>query len=524
MLPFRDVSTRRTLLAAAGGMTAITSLSRLTGYARDKAVAALLGAGPVADAFYAGLAIPNMFRALLAEGALHAAFIPTLSDLERRENEEARRTFVRAMTGALAAVLPLLVAAGILAGPWLVRLFAPGLLLEGGDFDLAVRFTRQMFPYLAFISLAALAQGVLNASGRFYLPAATPILLNLCAVAGTAAAVLAGGSWWWMSAAVVFGGVLQLAVQLPACARAGLPLWPVGGWWRHPEVRRVLGLMLPGIPALGVYQLTLLLSYRFASSVGPGAITARFNAVRLSELVYGGVIVQLTTAVLPMLAAERGRDPDEARRTLGFAARLISAVAVPAAVLLAVLASPVCGVLFGGGRYDLDAVRMTAGALAMYACGLPFLGMTKLLASASYAWQDTRTPVWAALGNLAVFFAAGTALTPRHGVGGIAAAASLGQLANGLLLLWLNGRNGRLPKAVEVVPAVLKHVVAGAVAGLAVWAVAGRFGGLERTSVAGLTTVGLLYAGGVLVYLSCTALLRSPEWREIRAVIAARRA
>jgi putative peptidoglycan lipid II flippase len=523
VVPFRDVSTRRKLLAAAGGMTAITSLSRLTGYARDKAVAALLGAGPVADAFYAGLAIPNMFRALLAEGALHAAFIPTLAELERREDEDARLAFVRAMTGALVAALPVLVAAGMLAAPWLVRLFAPGLLLEGGDFDLAVRFTRQMFPYLAFISLAALAQGVLNASGRFYVPAGTPILLNLCAVAGTAAAVLAGGSWWWMSAAVVLGGALQLAVQLPACARVGLPLWPGGNWWRHPEVRRVLALMLPGIPALGVYQLTLLLSYRFASSVGPGAITARFNAIRLSELIYGGVIVQLTTAVLPMLSAERGRDPDEARRTLGFAARLISAVAVPAAVLLAVLATPVCGVLFGGGRYDLAAVRMTAGALAMYACGLPFLGMTKLLASASYAWQDTRSPVWAALGNLAVFFAAGTVLTPPFGVAGIAAAASLGQLANAVVLLWLNGRSGRLPRSAEVVPAMLRHLLAAAAAGVAVWAVAGRCGGLERTSVTGLATVGLLYGGGLLVYLGCTAALRSPEWRELRALLAARR-
>ena len=241
-------------------MAVITVASRVSGYLRDKVVAVVLGTSPIADAFYAGLAVPNTFRALLAEGAMHAAFIPSLSELKATGEVEAQRRFVRAMTGTLLLALPFVVVAGVLAAPFLVRLFAPG--FAGSEhFATAVRFTRLMFPYLGFISLAALAQGVLNSSGRFLLPAATPLALNLLAVVGTLAAVMLGGAWEWMAFGVLAGGLAQVALQLPACRRAGLPLRPGGGWLRHPEVRRVLVLMLPGIPALGVYELTLLVSY-----------------------------------------------------------------------------------------------------------------------------------------------------------------------------------------------------------------------------------------------------------------------
>lgn len=505
-------------------MAVLTIASRLAGYLRDKTVATLLGAGSVADAFYAGFALPNMFRAFLAEGALHAAFIPTLAELKERGDVEHQRRFVRAMTSTLLLALPVVVGIGVIAARPLVTLFTPGLARSPEGFALAVRFTRLMFPYLGLISLAALAQGVLNASDRFLLPAATPIALNLFIVSGAVTAVeLTGGSWDWLAASVVAGGFAQLALQWIASRRVGLPLLPGGGGPRHPEVRRVLALMLPGVPALGVYQVTLLVSYRFASSVSAGAVTARFNAARLSELVYGVLIVQLTTAVLPMLSAERARDPESARHVLGFALRVLSLVAVPAGVFLAVFAPRVVGTAFGGGKYDVADVAMTASALAMYAWGLPFLGLTKLLASTSYAWKDTRQPVIAAAVNLVVFYALGLWWTPRFGIGGVAAAASAGQLANASVLLVINGLAHRLPHVRDVLPGVSRHVLASAAVGVGLWRLDAVLPPMVRTSVRSLGLLAMVMGVAALAYLGLLVAMRAPEWHELRQLLARRR-
>ena len=511
------MSTRRRLVTATTGMALVTVVSRLSGYLRDKVIAVLLGAGGIADAFYTGLLVPNAFRAFLAEGSLHASFIPTLAELKVRDDETAQRRFVRAMTGALLMILPVLVGIGVLAAPALVNLFARGLSRDPATFALAVRLTRLTFPYLGLISLAALAQGVLNVSDRFLLPAATPIALNLCTVAGTVTAVeVLHGSWDWLAIGVVAGGVAQLALQLPACRAVGLALLPGGGGLRHPEVRRVLALMVPGIPALGIYQITLLLSHRFAVGVGEGAATCRFNASRLNELVYGILLVQLTTAVLPMLAAERSRDTSEARRTLGFAIRLLSVIALPSAVFVTMMAREVTGAAFGGGRYTPEAVGTTAGALALYALGLPFLGLTKLLAGASYAWKDTRTPVIAAAVNLVVFFACGVTFTPHWGVAGIAAASSVGQAANAALLLTLNGIAGRLPAARDVLPGVGKHLLAALALGAVLVFVRGHLAPALTTSARALLQLGTVAAGAGVLYLLLLVVLRAPEWHELR--------
>ena len=514
------MSTRRRLVKATGGMAAVTVVSRFTGYLRDKTVSALLGAGLVSDAFLTAFRVPNMFRAFLAEGALHAAFIPTLAELKEHEDPERQREFVRAMTATLLMILPVVVAVGIFAAPVLVRLFAEAFTRDPAKFALAVRLTRLMFPYLGLISLAALAQGVLNASDRFALPAATPVALNLFMVAGTVTAVeVFHGGWTWLAVGVLAGGTAQFAVQWPACRRVGLPLIPGGGGVRHPEVRRVLLLMLPGIPALGVYQLTLLLSNRFAASVGSGGVTFVFFASRLNELVYGVLIVQLTTAVLPMLSADRARDPDYARSTLGFAIRILSTVAVPAAVFAASMATVIVGTAYGGHRFTPADVHATASALTMYAMGLPFLGMTKLLASASYAWKDTRLPVVAASINLGIFYILGVFLTPQYGVAGIAAAAAAGSAANSTALTVGNGIAGRLPRWSEVAPAVGRHLAAAAVMGFGLHVALSVVRFPLVTSVRSIGMLVLLAGAAGGTYLLLLILLGAQEWRELKQVL-----
>jgi len=517
------VSSRRRLVAAVSGMAAVTVASRLSGYLRDKAVATLIGAGTVSDAFVTGFRIPNMFRAFLAEGALHAAFIPTLASLRAGGDEARPRLFVRHMTAALLVALPVVVLVGIVVAPALVHLLAPAFAANPEKFALTVRLTRLMFPYLAFISLAALAQGVLNASHRFLLAAATPIALNLCIVLGTVAAVwIFGGRGEWLAIGVLAGGLAQFLMQWPACGRAGLPLCPQAGFHRSAEVRRVLALMAPGVPALGIYQVTLLLSTRFAASVGEGAVTCMYNASRLNELVYGVVIVQLTTAVLPMLAEERAVDEQKARDTLAFALRLLSVVALPAAAFAAVAAVPVTGALFGGGRYSEAAVATTAVALSVYALGLPFLGLTKLLASASYAWQDTRSPVIAAASSLVAFLALGVLWTERFGVAGVAGATSLAQGVNAAVLLWLNGRAGRLPRALPVLAPVVRHVVAAVALGGTAWVLGRWLHAPLVTGVRSLVALAATATAAIAVYVAVLVALRAPEWRELRQLVSRR--
>ncbi len=517
------VSRRRRLLSATGGMAAITLASRLSGWARDKVIVSLLGAGLVSDAFYVGFRIPNMFRQLLAEGALQAAFVPTLAGLKESGDAARTRRFVRAMTSLLMLALPLIVLLGVVAAPLLVRLFAQAFSQTPEKYALTVRLTRLMFPYLGLISLAALAQGVLNTSDRFALPAATPIALNLCIIAGTVTTVEAfGGRAEWMAAGALAGGLGQFAMQWAACRRAGLPLLPGAGALTDPDVRRVLKLMLPTVTSLGIYPLTILLSTRFATSVGSGAMTSIYIASRVNELIYGVVIVQLTTALLPMLSAERLRDESAARATLGFALRVLSAVALPATAFSVAMALPLAGVLYGGGEYGAEAVHATAAALVMYSIGMPFLGLTKLLASTSFAWQDTRSPVLASVINLVAFFVLGVLLTRPYGVAGVAAATAGGQVANALTLLWLDGRHRRLPRVREVAPALARHLLAAAGIGVTLH-LAQNVAPLHLAT--SLRSVALLlgYAAvGAAAYALLLIALRAPEWAELRAFLARR--
>jgi putative peptidoglycan lipid II flippase len=519
------MSTRRRLVTATGGMAVVTMVSRLSGLAREKVVSALLGAGTVTDAFVTGLRVPNMFRAFLAEGSLHASFIPVLAEIRERGESGRERAFVRAMTSLLLLALPVVIGLGVLGAPLLVDLFAAPFRAEPAKFALAVKLTRLMFPYLGLISLAALAQGVLNAHDRFLLAAATPIALNLCVVAGTVTAVsFAGVRPEWLAVGVLTGGLAQLAMQWPACRRIGLPLFPGTGALSNPDVRRVLQLMLPGLPALGVYQLSLLLSNRFASSVGSGAVTCVYQASRVNELVYGVAIVQLTTVVLPMLSAELARDATAARGTVAFATRVLTAVALPSAAFTAAAAVPIVGALLGGGRYTDEMVRTTAAALLLYAAGLPFLGLVRLQAGVSFAWKDTRTPLFAAIANLAVFFAAGSTLTAPFGAAGVAAAASLGQAVNAGLLLALNTRAGRLPPAASVLPSVARHAAAAALVLVAVRAAVWALPAPLVTGARSLAVLGLYAVVGGAVYLAALTALRATELSEAWSFVRRRKA
>src|SRR5216683_7010981 len=349
-----------------------TLVSRVFGFIRDILTAAILGAGPVADAFFVAQRLPNLFRSLFAEGAFSAAFVPLASGALAEGGKPAVREFAEEAFAVLFATLLVFVLLGEIFMPWAMVVIAPGFGADPGKFDLVVSLTRITFPYLLLISLTALQGGLLNAVDRFAAPAATPILLNLFLIAALMMMVRFG--WhdgyalaWALSAA----GVAQFLWLMLSCARAG-----VGLRLRlprlTPRVKETLRIMGPGVFGAGVTQLNLVISTALASLLAGGSVSYLYYADRLNQLPLGVVGIAVGTAILPPLSRQvRAGDEAAAVTTQNRGIELALLLTLPAAVALAVAGEPILRILFQRGAFDATATAATASALAAYAVGLP---------------------------------------------------------------------------------------------------------------------------------------------------------
>lgn len=497
-----------------GGFTA---LSRVAGFVRDVLIAAALGAGSVADAFFVSLKLANFLRRLFAEGAFSAAFVPLFVRLRASAGDRAALRFASEALSVLALTLALVVVMGELLMPWLVRILATGFVPGGLQFTLAVELGRMTFPYLLLISLAALVSGILQAGQRFAAAAFAPVLLNVVLIAtllvtraeGAAAArALAWG--------VVGAGVLQLGWVVIVARRAGLA--PRFGAPRlSPPVRRLLALIGPGIVGVGVVQINLLVSSWFATHLPAGTVAYLFYADRLVQLPLGVVGVALGTALLPALslAVREGR---VAHGVLNRAVELALLLALPAAVGLGLLAQPIIHVLFERGAFDPDATLATAQVLAGLALGLPAYVLTKVLAPAFYAQENTRTPVRVAIVALGVNVTAALVLTGPLGHVGIALALSLSSWVNALglgVLLW---RRQLLRPDADLARRGLGILAATAV--MAAVLLAGR----ASLGSDGAVTLALLISAGGLIFLLAAWLVGAIDLGPLRRLRPAARA
>jgi putative peptidoglycan lipid II flippase len=413
-----------------------TFLSRILGFVRDILIAAFLGAGPVAEAFLIAFSLPNMFRRFFAEGAFNMAFVPMFS--KRVESGEDPKGFAQDAFAGLAGVLILFTLAGLALMPWLVLLMASG--FRGDErFDLAVLYGRIAFPYILFISLAALLSGVLNATGRFAAAAAAPLLLNALFIA----ALALGHRFGWpvgdtLAWTVPVAGVAQLALVWVAAARAGFrltPRWPK----LTPDLKRLAIIAAPAALAGGVVQVNLLVGRQVASFFD-GAVAWLSYADRLYQLPLGVVGIAIGVVLLPTLSRRlRAEDTDGGRHALSRAAEISLALTVPAAVALAVIPIPLVSVLFQRGAFGPDDVAATALAVSVYGAGLPAFVLQKVYQPLYFAREDTRTPLAYALVALAVN--AGVAIGLAPAVGFIAAA--LGATLAGWAMAWLLWRGAR---------------------------------------------------------------------------------
>lgn len=369
-------------------------ISRIFGFIRDVATASMFGAGPAFDAFIAAFKIPNFMRRLFAEGSFSQAFVPVLSEYQKTKSEEETKSFINAMSGTLGMALVFVTLLGILAAPYIIRVFTPGFDVGGDRFDLAVTMLRITFPYLLFISLTAFSGAILNTYSRFWVAAFTPVVLNLSMISAalffaphykTPIIVLAWG--------VFAAGVLQLLFQWPFLRNLKMMPRPRVDF-KDPGVRKVLKLMVPALFGVSVGQINLLVDTLFASLLVVGSLSWLYYADRLMELPLGVFGVAISTVILPHLSRHHaGKSQRSFSQTIDWAIRAVLLVGVPAAIALMILAGPMISTLFQHVHFSEHAVVMSSQALIAFALGITPFMLVKIFASGFYARQDMKTPV-----------------------------------------------------------------------------------------------------------------------------------
>jgi putative peptidoglycan lipid II flippase len=508
------------LLRSAGTVSAAVAGSRITGMAREMILARLFGAGEVYDAFLLGMRLPNLARNLFAEGALSAAFVPTFSQyLETRGQREAKLLSDRTAT-ALILVVGAVCALGMFFAPELVRLLAPGFEHTPGKFELSVQLTRIMFPFLLLIALAAQAMGLLNAAGRFGIPATASIFFNV-------GSVIAGvGLMWTISASpiacmalgVLAGGVFQLGWQLPSVWRAGFSYRPRVDF-NDPGLRRIAALMGPAFIGNAALQINAMVSTYFASqltdaagNVLNGPVSWMSYAFRFLQLPLGVFGVALASVTLPRIARSAAVSRvAEFRGTLAQAVGTALALTIPSSIGLAIVGESMIALIYQGGAFQAADTRETAASLACYSVGLAGYTLIKILAPAFYALDDARTPMLVSVATMVLNVAISWLLVTRAGMGhpGLALSISLAALVGAAALFeLLRRRIGGLDGS-RIVSSAIRILAASAMMAVACLAA-------QRLHLPHALNVAVSLPLGVVVFYAAARALRIREVEAIR--------
>ncbi|MDX2482376.1 MAG: murein biosynthesis integral membrane protein MurJ [Pseudodonghicola sp.] len=473
-----------------------TMASRVLGFVRDAMILALLGTGPLYEAYVVAFRLPNLFRRFFAEGAFNMAFVPMFS--KKFENDQSPQSFAEDALSGLASVLIALTLLAQLAMPWMIFAMASGFSGQA-RFDLSVEFGRIAFPYVLFISLAALFSGILNATGRFAAAAAAPVLLNVVLVSAMALAYWLGGdvarTLIW---AIPVAGVAQLALVWRASAKAGFALRPRRPRWT-PELARLVRIAVPAALAGGVVQVNLLVGQQVASYFDR-AVGWLYAADRLYQLPLGVVGIAIGVVLLPDLSRRlAAKDESGGRHAFSRAGEVSLALTIPSAVALMVIPLPLVSVLFQRGETTATDSAAIAQAVAIYGLGLPAFVLQKILQPLFFAREDTTTPFRYALVAMALNAAAAIGLTPVLGW----LAPAIATTTAAWVMVLLLARGGRQFGDVARFDArfrsrIWRICLAAAVMGAVLWAAARvleqalNTGGLRYLALFGLVALGIV--------------------------------
>ncbi len=488
------------LIRFAATVGGYTMLSRVLGFVRDILIAAVLGAGPVADAFFVAFRFPNLFRRLVAEGAFSAAFVPLFSRRLEEDGRGAARAFAEETLSVLLTTLLIFTVLVEIAMPWLMHVIAFGFVDSPDKFNLAVAFARLAFPYLLFMALVALLGGVLNALYRFAAAAAAPVLLNVVLVTVLLFFADAGETpGHALSWGVSLAGAGQFLWLLYACHRAGMRLH-LPRPRLTPGVRRLLALMVPLGLTAGVMQINLLIGTVIAT-LRDGAVSYLYYADRIYQLPLGVVGIAIGTALLPTLARTlRAGDEGAAMAAQSRALEVAALLTLPAAAALMVIPGPIVSVLFERGAFAATDVNATAAALAAFALGVPAFVLVKVLSPGFFAREDTVTPLKISIAAVATNVALSLALVWQFAHVGIALATTVASWLHAGLMWAILARRGHLVLGAQLESRLPRMVLASLVMALVLWGIAAALaaplaGGTAAriAALAGLVVVGAVF-------------------------------
>lgn len=498
---------------AAGLMSIATFISRISGYIKDMILATFFGATGIADTFFVAFRIPNLLRELFAEGSMSSAFIPVLTEHQARQGHEGAKRLVRIVFTFILVFVGAVCLIGIIFAPYIVTAIAPGFLNMPEKFSMTVLLTRIMFPFLLFISLAALVMGALNTRRVFFVPAFAPVMLNITIIAMvlmlaqrleepiTAVAV-----------GVAIGGLVQFAFQLPSFFRNDYSLKPEYDF-RHPGLKKMSLLIIPATMGMAVTQVNVFISTILASYLPEGSVTYLYYSMRLIHFPVGIFGVAMAMAVLPTLSEQAAKgETDKLRDTFSFSLRLLFFITIPAMAGLIALREPIVNILFQRGKFDYNATVGTAQALLFYSIGIwSFVGV-RVVTSTFYSMQDTKTPVKIAVISLTANLLMSLAFMGPLKHGGLALANAVASGINFMLLFYFLRKKLRRLDARRIIKSFIKISTASTFMGLLGWFL--LHGEMWRQAGRSLEKAGYLsgtIALCIVFYLFMSHLLKSDE-------------
>jgi putative peptidoglycan lipid II flippase len=517
------------LARSAGLIGAATMTSRVLAVARETVIAFLFGAGNDMDAYNVAFRVPNLLRDLFAEGAISAAFVPTFTRLLTTSGRAAAWRLGNLVINALAVVTLACVVAGWFLAPGITRWFAPEFALVPGKLEVTTLLTRIMLPFLTMVAVGVAAMGMLNAVGRFFIPALSPAMFNVVTLIAAFTLVPLMPWFGWpriagIAIGTVLGGAAQILLQWPVLRREGWRYAPVLDS-SDPQLREVMRLMAPGTIGLAAVQINVLVNTILATSQGTGAVSWLNYAFRLMYLPIGLFGVSIGTAALPEIARHAAAaDVPAIRRTVSDALRLMLMLNVPATVGLIVLARPIVSLILERGNFSAADTTATAAALMWYAPGLLGYAIVKIASPTFYALRDSRTPVIVSAVSVALNVVLNLALVRVAGFQGLALGTAIAATMNAAILLWmLRGRIGGLDGGRNA-RAFLKITIASLAMGAAAWAVHHALETALPGSGTLVRAVRVFSAIGVAlaVLVAVARLLRVEEFKEALARVTAR--
>lgn len=502
---------------SAGVISVATFISRILGYVKDMILARYFGATGISDTFFVAFRIPNLLRELFAEGSMSSALVPVLTEYQTKHGAVEVQRLVRITFSFIIVFVGLVCLAGVIFAPQIVTLIAPGFLKDTEKFAQTVLLTRVMFPFLLFISLAALVMGSLNIQRVFFIPALAPAMLNITIIIVVLTLVpLLKLPIVAVAIGVTLGGLVQFLVQLPSFFRKGYDLHPHYEFG-HPGLKKMSILVMPATMGMAVAQVNIFVSTILASYLSQGSITYLYYSMRLIQFPIGIFGVAMGMAVLPALSehAVKG-DMGKLREDFSFALRLLFFITVPAMTGLIALREPIVNVLFQRGVFDYQATVGTSDALLFYSLGIWAIVGVRVVTATFYSLNDTKTPVKVAVAAMLTNILMSLILMGPLKHSGLAFANAIASGVNFVLLfIFLRRRLGRID-ATRILKSFTKIFFASAVMGLAGWLI---LHGDIWTS-AGRALLKTAYLSGTIVlclgiYLIISLLLKGEEMNYI---------